>query len=1155
MAVDVSTVEIRAIDQASQVFRQVQGSAEKLHASYTKLAGMATAAFAFAGLVALVKNAIDAADEINKLSQKTGIAVGELSKLKYVADLSGVSTEALGKGIKKLSENMVLASDASSKSARVFKALGVDLKGGPTAVLEQLADVFSQLQDGEVKTTLATQIFGKAGADLIPMLNQGRGGIQKLKDEAVRLGLVLDEDTAKAAEQFNDNLRAVKASSEGLGIRLLNELAPSLLRVSGAMKVAAEDGGVLKAVLVGIGGAMSEMLGLNEESAVKMRKRMNEITLEMARLTSEIQSGANAGKLVMDELAKQREARLTALREEFRLIQLIMTAEAGGFSDQSDRRRQQGRVLSGNNAGLEARARGALASGDAVQTPGLSLLVGLQEEYAKLNNVTKQNETLEKTLLELKKDGNAKVTAAMRAQIVEQAKKNDLLKKQLETEKFLDEQHQLDLAHTKERGDAVAALANDWQDATEQLQIEADLIGLCNIDRQKAVLLEKARLDIIAAGDNAGAIRDINQNLQAQIALLERIDATQKQLNIWDDLATRAGDFFSNLAVNGKSAFDDLKSGLKSFLKELIALFAKKWILNLAANATGGAAGNALSLASSAAGNGSLVGAGASALTGAYSSFSGGFALGSAEAAGTLSTSSMLVTGTTGLAEGAGAWMATLGATGWGLIIVAAVAVLASVFGKGGGPKVGGYAGSSFDANGNPMGSASAPGTDNGRFFTPSQLDPELKKITDGFGKSFGAALRALGGTSSGFSFLLGADHDPNGSAQSRVSAGVLDSQGNYVYKNVDQSMDDKEVGAALSLEAQRALLAALQHSDLPPAIAGILNGIVAESASLEDIQGVLTAAAQMKQILDGLATMNVKGLDIESLKAFQREGEAIGDTFARLANKWAYFNDNFFTDAEKLERSQKKLNDTFTDLNQAVPANIVEFRKLVEGCDLSTEAGRKMWETLMDIAPTFLDVRNGLDGVGDSAKDAAVKLDAAARAQELYWAQVENARQDRERQLGEVTGAREGIANFRRGLLQDPGLTTLDPFERLASARLGYEDILRKAQGGDVSAAGQLGGAAETYLKIARELFASGSQYVEIFNAVTQGVDAVDARLSLQEQNLKILTGHTDIMNSQLATLAEIRALAAQIRDATERNGVEVKEAVADAVAANDRR
>ena len=96
------------------------------------LAGAATAAVA--GIVAMTKSVADQGDALNKMSQKTGLAVEELSKLQYAADLSGVSSEALQKGLVSLSGGMVEAATGAGPLAEKYAALGITLRNARRVV-------------------------------------------------------------------------------------------------------------------------------------------------------------------------------------------------------------------------------------------------------------------------------------------------------------------------------------------------------------------------------------------------------------------------------------------------------------------------------------------------------------------------------------------------------------------------------------------------------------------------------------------------------------------------------------------------------------------------------------------------------------------------------------------------------------------------------------------------------------------------------------------------------------------------------------------------------------------------------------------------------------------------------------------------------------
>ena len=263
MAADRAQILITAVDQTKSAFDSIRGNLKRLgeesNRLQTLLAGLGVTLSA-GGFVAFIKNAIDTADHLNKLSQKIGISVEALSTLRFAAELSDVSLESLQKSIKSLSQNILEVNSGIGDGAQVFDALGISVKNADGTlksteqVLLEVADIFATLEDGTVKTTLAVKLFGKTGQDMIPLLNQGKAGIEQLKLEAERLGLKLDKETAKSAEAFNDNLIALKASASSLGIALAHDFLPELTNITNAMRIAANDAGILKSLWVGLGG-------------------------------------------------------------------------------------------------------------------------------------------------------------------------------------------------------------------------------------------------------------------------------------------------------------------------------------------------------------------------------------------------------------------------------------------------------------------------------------------------------------------------------------------------------------------------------------------------------------------------------------------------------------------------------------------------------------------------------------------------------------------------------------------------------------------------------------------------------------------------------------------------------------------------------------
>lgn len=178
--------------------------------------------------------ALQNADHLNKLSQSTGVSVESLSRMQHAANLADVDIDSLAKSLGKMNKAAADAARGNDTAKKAFEALDVGIKNADGSlrstedILLDVADRFSKLSDGATKSALAQEIFGKAGARMIPFLNQGKEGIRAMMLEADALGLTLSKDTAQAAEDFNDNLTRLKGVAQGLANAFLREAAPTL---------------------------------------------------------------------------------------------------------------------------------------------------------------------------------------------------------------------------------------------------------------------------------------------------------------------------------------------------------------------------------------------------------------------------------------------------------------------------------------------------------------------------------------------------------------------------------------------------------------------------------------------------------------------------------------------------------------------------------------------------------------------------------------------------------------------------------------------------------------------------------------------------------------------------------------------------------------
>lgn len=813
------------------------------------LGGIAVAFAAGFGISAL-KESFDAyvknTAALNDLALKAGTTITWMSSIGPVAKLASTSLDDVTTAAEKLAKGVANADGASKGTGRALEYLGINAKDSAGRIkdtgslIDEIALKLDKYEDGAMKTAIAQDLFGKSGANLLPFLKE-------LAEYGEREAKVTEQQ-ARLAKEYEQDLIRLQVAKAGLFKIISQQLLPvadAFVKVllewqkqsGGArdqLQALANDGSIRDFAIAGVRG-FSLVLNAGDAVIRIFKAAGEEIGYFLERTTNAVSSIASAMinfikgeyRQAWADLNNSRDAEI--VEQHAQAMQDIFDKPLAGDSFFNTFEAKLADIDAGLNSNTKKAKEHAGAYGDSAKAAreldaALKALLASELELLKV--------------MDLLNTGMADYAISLREQIEQREFEISVIGRTKDEVAKLTEMRKLDLALQKEV-EKITGGATDLSAA--QSEAVARAVALNDAAKEHIALLM----------DEGNAARDAFKVMEA---------SGKSQLKLWDDLGTAAGNFFGDLVMNGKSAFDRLKDSMKSFFQELISLLAKKWILNVVASGVGGSAGSAIAGVADAAGAGSSAGSFISTAGSAMGMMGGGVTAGGSFmtgwTAGTAGIGGTELAGIAGLGQTLGtayaAVMEVLAAIPvWGWIAMAVIAIAAYFGGKGGAPKVGGFSGSSFDAQGNLTGSAGAPGTDNNRFFTPNQMDPQLKAVTDQFGKVYTDTLKTLGGTAKAFSFLLGVDNDPGGTAQSRVSAGVLDANGKYLYKNVDQSMDDKEVPAAIALEMSRGVLVALQNSDLPKYLDDVFAKLNASTATQEDINNALAQAGALKAIFD----------------------------------------------------------------------------------------------------------------------------------------------------------------------------------------------------------------------------------------------------------------------------------------------------------------
>lgn len=188
-------------------------------------------------LVGMANDASQTADEIDKMSQKIGLSAEGYQEWSYIMEQNGMDVDKLQTGMKTLVNQMDKVQSGNKDAIQTFQDLGVEVMNADGSlrsqeeVMNDTVRALAEMGNTAERAKLATELFGKAGTEMAPMLNQGAQAIDDLQNRAHELGLVMSDDAVKAGVTYGDLSNDLKKSFEMLKTNLGAALFPVLNKV------------------------------------------------------------------------------------------------------------------------------------------------------------------------------------------------------------------------------------------------------------------------------------------------------------------------------------------------------------------------------------------------------------------------------------------------------------------------------------------------------------------------------------------------------------------------------------------------------------------------------------------------------------------------------------------------------------------------------------------------------------------------------------------------------------------------------------------------------------------------------------------------------------------------------------------------------------
>ena len=421
-------------------FRSIGGAVKKLKGG---IAGIAAIAMGVAGgaLMGLAKQAIRTANDIGDTAQKLGVTTGALQEFQYAANQSGVASQTLNMGLQRFGRRAAEAANGTGEARDAIRALNIELRDGE-GNLRKTEDLFtdamtalSEIESPLERIRLGFKLFDSEGVALVNMA----GDMGSLRDEAQRLGIVLDDEVIQRSDELQDSFDSLWAVTKG-------QLTPALVDLGGSMmqstlETMAELAGWANKIYRSF--ADTSNLGLSNLYArqIEAQEELTEAYTEYQRLKEEVESSGmdteSYGPLITlknDSIALAQE--LIKIKERLGILKEAREKAEGGLTGagagEGKTAEEEKRAEAERLKAIESRKRLAQKAHDEFleQTGQRIRLVDeqLERDKAALEENLEANENYQEAI------GKLEWTAAMKKdEIREEAAEKE--KKRLEGEK------------------------------------------------------------------------------------------------------------------------------------------------------------------------------------------------------------------------------------------------------------------------------------------------------------------------------------------------------------------------------------------------------------------------------------------------------------------------------------------------------------------------------------------------------------------------------------------------------------------------------------------------------------------------------------------------------------------------------------------------
>jgi hypothetical protein len=234
---EVKIDDKKGINSIDKMDKKADGLASKLGkglktAGKVGAVGIGAITAGAGALGGMASKAAEMTDNIDKMSQKLGMSRQGFQEWDFILSQSGASIDSMKMGMKTLADRAVEAAEGTGEGSKAFDKLGLsatDAAGkmkSQEQIFNETVTALQQVENDTERAALANDLLGRSGQELAPLLNQGAGSIEDMKNKARDLGLVINDESIDAGVKFTDTVDQLKRSFGAAAAQVGADLLP-----------------------------------------------------------------------------------------------------------------------------------------------------------------------------------------------------------------------------------------------------------------------------------------------------------------------------------------------------------------------------------------------------------------------------------------------------------------------------------------------------------------------------------------------------------------------------------------------------------------------------------------------------------------------------------------------------------------------------------------------------------------------------------------------------------------------------------------------------------------------------------------------------------------------------------------------------------------